>query len=142
MPSTPKRSPRIFSRPPKCRGRPRAPEPYLTAAGRRLQIEYPLSPAPAIQPSAISRSANTVEDCLDKVGNRFDLVLLASKRARQLEMGSKSLVEEDNDKPTVLALREIAEGLINEEAVDAIDAKEKPEDLFETPEVPRPAEGT
>jgi len=54
----------------------------------------------------------TVEDCLDKIDNRYDLVLLASKRARQLTMGSDPLVEQRNDKPTVIALREIAEGLI------------------------------
>jgi DNA-directed RNA polymerase subunit omega len=55
----------------------------------------------------------TVEDCLDKVENRFDLVMVASKRARQLQTGGKDpMVSEDKDKPTVLALREIAEGLI------------------------------
>lgn len=53
----------------------------------------------------------TVEDCLDKVENRFALVLIASERARQIELGvSEPLVPEDNDKPTVLALREIAAG--------------------------------
>lgn len=53
----------------------------------------------------------TVEDCLEKVENRFKLVLLAAKRAHQLEMGTADpLVPIDNDKPTVLALREIAEG--------------------------------
>ncbi len=67
----------------------------------------------------------TIEDCLPLVGNRFDLVLLASKRARQIAMGSPTLVEENKDKPTVIALREIAEGLINMEKVEAIDAKEK-----------------
>lgn len=56
----------------------------------------------------------TVEDCLDNVENRFDLVMIASKRARQLQTGGKDpMVSEDNDKPTVLALREIAEGFIN-----------------------------
>jgi DNA-directed RNA polymerase subunit omega len=54
----------------------------------------------------------TVEDCLDRIGNRFELVLLASKRARQLAMGAAPLVPIDNDKPTVLALREIATGKI------------------------------
>jgi DNA-directed RNA polymerase subunit omega len=54
----------------------------------------------------------TVEDCLDRIGNRFELVLLASKRARQLAMGAAPLVPIENDKPTVLALREIAEGKI------------------------------
>lgn len=53
----------------------------------------------------------TVEDCLEKVENRFALVLIASERARQIEMGvSDPLVPEDNDKPTVIALREIAAG--------------------------------
>ena len=51
----------------------------------------------------------TVEDCLTHAGNRFDLVLLASKRARQLANGVEPLVPWENDKPTVVALREIAE---------------------------------
>ncbi|MEM8593769.1 MAG: DNA-directed RNA polymerase subunit omega [Pseudomonadota bacterium] len=56
----------------------------------------------------------TVEDCLDKVDNRFELVMLSSKRARQLAVdGKEPFVEIENDKPTVLALREIAEGHIN-----------------------------
>ncbi len=55
----------------------------------------------------------TVEDCLDNVDNRFELVLIASKRARQLAMGADPLVELENDKPTVLALREIADGLVD-----------------------------
>ena len=55
----------------------------------------------------------TVEDCLDNVDNRFELVLISAKRARQLAMGADPLVELENDKPTVLALREIAEGLID-----------------------------
>ncbi len=54
----------------------------------------------------------TVTDCLEHVDNRFQLVLIATKRARQLVLGAEPLVEVDNDKPTVLALREIAEGLI------------------------------
>ena len=55
----------------------------------------------------------TVEDCLDKVDNRFQLVMISSKRARELQTGGKKpLVPEDNDKPTVIALREIAEGFI------------------------------
>lgn len=59
----------------------------------------------------------TVEDCLANVDNRFDLVLLASRRARQLVNGVDPLVPWENDKPTVVALREIAEGLITEETV-------------------------
>ncbi len=62
----------------------------------------------------------TVEDCLDNVDNRFELVMLATKRARQLATGGKDpLVKEEGDKPTVLALREIAEGLITEEILAA-----------------------
>ena len=55
----------------------------------------------------------TVEDCLEHVDNRFDLVLLATKRARQLANGVESLLPVENDKPTVLALREIAAGKIS-----------------------------
>ena len=55
----------------------------------------------------------TVEDCLDKVDNRFELVMVASKRARAIATGGKDpLVSVDSDKPTVLALREIADGAI------------------------------
>ena len=54
----------------------------------------------------------TVEDCLENVENRFELVMLGTRRARQLSTGGKDpLVAEENDKPTVIALREIAEGL-------------------------------
>lgn len=55
----------------------------------------------------------TVEDCLKYVGNRFNLVIIASKRARQLAKGGMSYVEGEQDKPTVLALREIATGRVN-----------------------------
>ena len=55
----------------------------------------------------------TVEDCLDKVDNRFNLVLAASRRARQLAMGAQPLVAWENDKPTVIALREIAENKLD-----------------------------
>ena len=56
----------------------------------------------------------TVEDCLDKVDNRFELVMVASKRARQIQTGGKDpYVSVDNDKPTVIALREIAENPVN-----------------------------
>mgnify|MGYP001244116017 CR=1 FL=1 len=57
----------------------------------------------------------TVEDCLDKVGNQYDLVLLAKERTSQLNSGSEMLVEEDNDKKTVVALREIATGKLDVE---------------------------
>ncbi len=56
----------------------------------------------------------TVEDCLDKVDNRFELVMVSSKRARQLQIeGKDPMVDVDNDKPTVVALREIADGLVD-----------------------------
>lgn len=57
----------------------------------------------------------TIEDCLGNVDNRFQLVLVATKRARQILLGGQPMVEEDNDKPTVLALREIAAGHVTRE---------------------------
>jgi len=73
----------------------------------------------------------TVEDCLPTVGNRFDLVLVASRRARQIAHGAAPMVETDNDKPTVVALREIAAGVMNAEILDEIDAKERAAEEFE-----------
>ncbi len=61
----------------------------------------------------------TVEDCMEHMDNLFDLVLIASKRARRIANGAPVLVPEDNDKPTVIALREIAEGLITPEFMEA-----------------------
>ena len=64
----------------------------------------------------------TVEDCLERVDNRFQLVMIASKRARQLQTeGKDPLVSVDKDKPTVIALREVADGLVDEAIL-----KEKP----------------
>ena len=61
----------------------------------------------------------TVEDCLEKIPSRFDLILMASKRARQLSTTSRDpLVEWDNDKPTLVALREIEEGLLDIETLE------------------------
>lgn len=60
----------------------------------------------------------TVEDCIDKVANRFKLVLMAAKRARDLERGAKPSVVRDNDKSTILALREIAEEAISLENLE------------------------
>jgi len=60
----------------------------------------------------------TVEDCLDNVDNRFQLVLVATRRARQLTLGADPMVAVENDKPTVLALREIAEGLVTRKILD------------------------
>lgn len=67
----------------------------------------------------------TVEDCLENVDNRFELVRLAARRARQLAQGKDPLVDPENDKPTVIALREIAEGLIDEQILDEAEAAEK-----------------
>ncbi len=75
----------------------------------------------------------TVEDCLEHIDNRFDLVLIASKRARQLANGVEPMLPWQNDKPTVMALREIAEGVVKPEtlaeadraAADAAEALEK-----------------
>ena len=66
----------------------------------------------------------TVEDCLGNVKNRFELVLVATKRARQIAMGSRPFVDEENDKSTVLALREIADGLVDSSILDDVTARE------------------
>ncbi len=72
----------------------------------------------------------TVEDCLDNVDNRFQLVMLATRRARQIGSGRVDpLVDAENDKATVIALREIAEGLINDEMLDVQDAASEDEGL-------------
>lgn len=61
----------------------------------------------------------TVEDCLEHVANRFELVMVATKRARQIAVrGDQPMVEWENDKPSVVALREIAEGLITADILD------------------------
>ena len=67
----------------------------------------------------------TVQDAVEKIGNRFDLILTAARRARQLQLNqSAQLVPEDNDKPTVIALREIEKGLINQDIMDAQEFQE------------------
>ncbi|OEC47546.1 DNA-directed RNA polymerase subunit omega [Pseudomonas sp. 1D4] len=72
----------------------------------------------------------TVEDCLENVDNRFELVMLATKRSRQLATGGKEpKVAWENDKPTVVALREIAAGLVDYEVVAQEDIVEE-EPLF------------
>lgn len=73
----------------------------------------------------------TVEDCLENIHNRFELVLTATKRARQIGHGSEPLVEEENDKPTVIALREIADGLIDSERVDVLQAEIEAAEVFD-----------
>ena len=71
----------------------------------------------------------TVEDCLENVSNRFELVMVASKRARQLATGGKDpMVHDESDKPTVIALREIADGMITPDILareEEIDAEEE-----------------
>ncbi|MDJ0926344.1 MAG: DNA-directed RNA polymerase subunit omega [Gammaproteobacteria bacterium] len=64
----------------------------------------------------------TVEDCLENVDNLFDLVMVAAKRARRLANGAEPMVEWENDKPTVVALREVAEGLVDRSILDDVDA--------------------
>ena len=61
----------------------------------------------------------TVEDCLENVDNRFELVMVAAKRARELALnGVEPMVERENDKPTVVALREIAAGFVSADILD------------------------
>ncbi len=67
----------------------------------------------------------TVEDCLNHVDNRFQLVMRAARRARQIAGGRPAFIDDENDKPTVLALREIAEGLINEEVLEREDIEQQ-----------------
>lgn len=62
----------------------------------------------------------TVEDCLKDVDNRFQLVLMAARRARQIEAGAQPLVDPGRDKPTVIALREIAEGKVTQAVLDEV----------------------
>ena len=63
----------------------------------------------------------TVEDCLENVENLFELVTVASKRARRLANGAEPLVDWENDKPTVVALREIAAGLVTADILKEVD---------------------
>ena len=70
----------------------------------------------------------TVQDAVEKIGNRFDLVPVAARRARQMQVGGKDpLVPEENDKTTVIALREIEEGLINNQILDVRERQEQQE---------------
>lgn len=67
----------------------------------------------------------TVEDCLQVVDNRFELVLMATKRARQLSKGADAVVDAGNDKPTVVSLREIAARKVDQGMIDEIDRQER-----------------
>ncbi|MCE0557297.1 MULTISPECIES: DNA-directed RNA polymerase subunit omega [Motilimonas] len=85
----------------------------------------------------------TVEDAVDKIGNRFDLILVAARRARQIAVqGKEPLVDSENDKPTVIALREIEEGLVTSSTMDMQDRQEQQEqDAAEMAAVAAIAEG-
>ena len=63
----------------------------------------------------------TVEDCLENIENIFEMVLVAAKRARRIAHGADTLVELENDKPTVLALREIAEGHVTPSILEEVE---------------------
>lgn len=78
----------------------------------------------------------TVEDCLDHVDNKFELATIASKRARQLARGAHSELDWEDDKPSVLALREIADGLVSRDILDEPDLPP----MSSSMEAPRPAE--
>ena len=94
----------------------------------------------------------TVEDCLENVENRFELVMVGSKRARQIAVeGKPALVPEENDKPTVIALREIEEGLVNADILTEVpkdfdildeDSLETETDPSETSEDDAPTDAT
>ena len=77
----------------------------------------------------------TVEDCLEQVENRFHLVRVASKRARQIMNGKEPTLNWDNDKATVLALREIAAGNITEEMLDEKPVVNDDEAVFDQSEI-------
>lgn len=77
----------------------------------------------------------TVEDCLENVDNLFELVLVAAKRARRLANGAEAYVDWENDKPTVVALREIAAGDVTRDILDEVDQPE-PEVPEIQPEMP------
>jgi DNA-directed RNA polymerase subunit omega len=76
----------------------------------------------------------TVEDCLENIDNIFEMVLVAAKRARRIAHGADPMVELENDKPTVLALREIAEGHVTPAILDEID-QPPTDELLQTAEV-------
>jgi len=75
----------------------------------------------------------TVEDCLDNINNIFEMVLVAAKRARRIAHGAEAMVELENDKPTVLALREIADGHVTPAILEEIEQPSTEE--FMQPEV-------
>ncbi|MBV1959338.1 MAG: DNA-directed RNA polymerase subunit omega [Pseudomonadales bacterium] len=83
----------------------------------------------------------TVEDCLEAVENRFELVMLASKRARQIATGGhEPMVDWNNDKPTVVALREIEEGLVTTELLNRVEVEDELDAAFEEIGIAAPKE--
>ena len=76
----------------------------------------------------------TVEDCLEKIDNQYDLVLLAKERTVQLNSGVKPLVDEDNDKRTIISLREIGDGKVDVKEVEASAIKRLRKEPDETEE--------
>lgn len=72
-------------------------------------------------PRRIDLARITVEDCLENIDNIFEMVLVAAKRARRIAHGADPLVELENDKPTVIALREIADGHVTPAILDEIE---------------------
>ena len=77
----------------------------------------------------------TVEDCIENIDNIFEMVLVAAKRARRIAHGAEPMVELENDKPTVLALREIADGHVTPAILDEIE-QPPADDLLQAPEAP------
>ena len=77
----------------------------------------------------------TVEDCVENIDNIFEMVLVAAKRARRIAHGAEPMVELENDKPTVLALREIADGHVTPAILDEIE-QPPADDLLQAPEAP------
>jgi DNA-directed RNA polymerase subunit omega len=80
----------------------------------------------------------TVEDCLQNIDNLFELVLVASRRARQLSNGAPANLDWENDKPTVMALREIASGDVTRAILDEVEPEPSPETVFGGMEEPAP----
>ncbi len=76
----------------------------------------------------------TVEDCLDHIENIFEMVLVASKRARRLAHGAEAMVDLENDKPTVIALREIAAGHVTPAILDEIE-QPRTEEFMQQPDL-------
>lgn len=79
----------------------------------------------------------TVEDCLEQIANPFELVLVAARRARRVANGADPMVELENDKPTVVALREIAEGLVTKDILTEKEVVEEDEaeEVFTVPDM-------